>query len=314
MLLSCAALRSRASAKALSYLETQKIGREQLFSIAENFPRTRKVLRKYTGFLALRRQVVIMAQIEMAMRAEQGVTCSHGMRLFFADMLDEDSVAKNVEKRQHYQVLLQKLGNSKALVKFFSSIDEGRESPMKCSATPAAAASNAMHMREACDSFIQSEATTGKLGRGNSAKITAIERAAANGGGSSSANGVTNGEGGMRSHRGEVDEQGSTLVHAAPAPIYGASGRRKRVNTKLKLAASGSGGTANNASGGGVVHREAIDSLRAEMQGMMRTLRQAIRTDLLQALSGQPFLPADNGEGGDAPTPDTAETTSNLSA
>ena len=325
MLLSCPALRSRASAKALSYLETQKIGRESLFSIAELFPRTRKVLRKYTGFLALRRQVVIMAQIEIAMRAEQGAKCSHGMKLFFSDMPDEETNAINVKKRQRYQVLLDKLGNSKALVKFFSSIDEGSRaaSPNLGATSAAAAATKVAHMREACDGYIRSEETTGNLARGNSAKMTAIERAAAKGGSSASVNGVANGESGVRSHRGEVDEQGSALIHAAPAPVYGASGRRRRVHTKSK-AGGGTAGTTSPSCGGvialpAVDHREALDSLRSEMQGMMWTLRQAIRTDLVQALSGQPLPLAHNGDAGDALsnprlTPDTAETISNLSA
>jgi hypothetical protein len=52
MLLECDALRSRWSAKALSYLETNKIGRERLYSVAAGFPRTWKILRRSSRCLA----------------------------------------------------------------------------------------------------------------------------------------------------------------------------------------------------------------------------------------------------------------------
>lgn len=86
MLLECESLRSTASAKALSYLETNKIGREQILRIARSYPSSYMRLRKYIGFLALRRQVQMIASIEQAVRRDLGLRVgerSFGLSMFF---------------------------------------------------------------------------------------------------------------------------------------------------------------------------------------------------------------------------------------
>ncbi len=92
VLLECEALRSRNCAKALTYLETNSVGRETIFRIAERFPLSLARLRRYVGFLALHRQVVVLAKIERALREEQGLP-PHGrssaLERFFRNA-DED--------------------------------------------------------------------------------------------------------------------------------------------------------------------------------------------------------------------------------
>ena len=98
MLLECEALRVSSSAKALSYLETNRVGRERVFQISRSFPRSYKALRKFAGFLALRRQMLMMAKIEKAVRAANGMPHrrSEAMALFFegADVRQLPVIAK----------------------------------------------------------------------------------------------------------------------------------------------------------------------------------------------------------------------------
>jgi hypothetical protein len=75
-LLECEALRSRNHVKALTYLETNSVHRLVILRIAEGFPDSYARLRRFIGFLALQRQIVLMARIERTMRKEQGL----GMR------------------------------------------------------------------------------------------------------------------------------------------------------------------------------------------------------------------------------------------
>ena len=88
MLLECEALRCGFSCKALSYLETNKIGRDEVYAIAKAWPKSYAALRRYIGFLALRRQMRLMSRIEKAMRKQTGkmMDWSAGMKAFFSDV------------------------------------------------------------------------------------------------------------------------------------------------------------------------------------------------------------------------------------
>lgn len=127
MLLECEALRSRASCKALSYLETNNTTRESLLGIAKGFPSTYMMLRKYVGFLALRRQIVLMAQIEDALRKSEGIVDpgarSKGAQSFFSTVSNVDKEAKKAKIRRANRELFNKLGQSHALYKFFKTAD-----------------------------------------------------------------------------------------------------------------------------------------------------------------------------------------------
>lgn len=87
--------------QALSYLETNKIGRDDVFSLGKRFPRSFSALRKYVGFLALRRQIGMMSRIEKAMRAAEGVVKgrSAGLNAFFQDAhIKQRAALNNLER------------------------------------------------------------------------------------------------------------------------------------------------------------------------------------------------------------------------
>jgi len=68
VLISRASLRAPFCARAMSYLEVYKVGREELLNIAKGFPDTYKAMRTFAVWLALRREIVRIAQVEINKR------------------------------------------------------------------------------------------------------------------------------------------------------------------------------------------------------------------------------------------------------
>ena len=137
MLLEWEALRSRASAKALSYLETNKIGRSEVFHLAASFPRSLVRLRKYVGFLALRRSIILMAKMERSLRDEAGTGAhvrSHGLVAFFQDAVRLHGQAlvghqQNKQAKANFATLQRAMKNAtEPLARFFSAAVEGPQS------------------------------------------------------------------------------------------------------------------------------------------------------------------------------------------
>jgi len=95
--------------------------------IAKGFPSTYMMLRKYVGFLALRRQLVLMAQIEDALRKSEGIVApgqrSKGAQSFFGTVTDVSEEAKRAKIRRANRELFNKLGKSPALYKYFKTAD-----------------------------------------------------------------------------------------------------------------------------------------------------------------------------------------------
>ena len=73
MLLENEALRSTNCSKALTYLETNSIGRDRVYAIAARYPDSYARLRRFVGFLALHRQIVLLARLERGMRQRHGL-------------------------------------------------------------------------------------------------------------------------------------------------------------------------------------------------------------------------------------------------
>jgi len=73
MLLENEALRSTNCSKALTYLETNSIGRDRVYAIAGRYPDSYARLRRFVGFLALHRQIVLLARLERGMRHRHGL-------------------------------------------------------------------------------------------------------------------------------------------------------------------------------------------------------------------------------------------------
>ena len=98
VLLECEALRSRSCAKALTYLETNSISREMIFQIASRFPLSLQKLRRFVGFLALHRQVVVLAKIERAMREQNGDPAqrSSALERFFRNAQDDEDMHERI--------------------------------------------------------------------------------------------------------------------------------------------------------------------------------------------------------------------------
>ena len=74
--------------RALSYLETNCIDRVTVFRLAKPYPQSFKSLRRFVGFLALRRLIRLMSQIEQRLRKMEGKgegERSSGLAACFAD-------------------------------------------------------------------------------------------------------------------------------------------------------------------------------------------------------------------------------------
>lgn len=72
MLICYQSLRTRAFAKAHSYVEAFSIDRETLLGVSQHFSDSHRRIRGYIGWLAFRRMLVVIATREMAMRRQLG--------------------------------------------------------------------------------------------------------------------------------------------------------------------------------------------------------------------------------------------------
>ena len=137
MLLECEALRSRSTLLALSYLETNAIDRDAIYQVLQSHPEDLRVVRKHVGFLALRRQIVLMARLERAVKSSNHISSderSPALQAFFSNVLDAFQSnpvhARNAKssdegpfaRSSSGRAMLSKLGTQEAslLVKFFT--------------------------------------------------------------------------------------------------------------------------------------------------------------------------------------------------
>ena len=95
MIMASANLRFKATARALNYLEAFFISRDEMFALCKRHPETEKRIRSHANWMALRRELVLLAQQKR--RADKAANESGGMADLAMTMMDLKASAEEVD-------------------------------------------------------------------------------------------------------------------------------------------------------------------------------------------------------------------------